>query len=201
VQQIACRDDLKSRSKRRLAFDLLSISIDGQVQIDGCDRGPADCLSDHVNTDPFPVYWSRCARRGAGMSTNRHALVVDDDSGIRVLVCRILARQGFTVDTARDGAEAIEKLLGHDYDLITLDLMMPRIDGMGVVKYMVEHRPEYLGRVLVMTAFGASALSKVCPPVARFIEKPFNVDTLIAQATECLDSGGAEEDAAAAENP
>ena len=135
------------------------------------------------------------------MSASRRALVVDDDRGIRVLVCRILAREGFAVDTARDGAEAIEKLFEHDYDLITLDLMMPRIDGMGVVKYMLEHRPELLGRVLVMTAFGASALSKVCPPVARFIEKPFNVDTLIAQATEFLNTPGAEEDAAAAENP
>lgn len=135
------------------------------------------------------------------MSTNRRALVVDDDGGIRVLVCRILTREGFTVDTARDGAEAIEKILGQDYDLITLDLMMPRIDGMGVVKYMVEHRPEFLGRVLVMTAFGAGALSQVCPPVARFLEKPFNVDALIAEAAECLAGVRAEEDAAAAENP
>ena len=133
------------------------------------------------------------------MSANRRALVVDDDGGIRVLVCRILAREGFTVDTARDGAEAIEKLLEGDYDLITLDLMMPRIDGMGVVKYLVEHRPESLGRVVVMTAFGASALSQVCPPVARFIEKPFNVDTLIAQATECVDRGGAAEEPAVAD--
>jgi CheY-like chemotaxis protein len=114
----------------------------------------------------------------------RRALVVDDDAAIRVLVTRILVRHGFTVDTARDGAEAIEKVLEHPYNLITLDLMMPRIDGVAVVKYLSEHRPEMLSHVIVMTAFGPSALEKVCPPVVRFVEKPFDINALLAQADE-----------------
>ena len=119
------------------------------------------------------------------MSEGKHALVVDDDAGIRVLVTRILARNGFMVDSARDGAEAIEMLLQRDYDVIALDLMMPRIDGFAVVKYLLKHRPEKLANVLVMTAFGAHALEKVCPPVERFIEKPFDVEAFIAEAAEC----------------
>jgi CheY-like chemotaxis protein len=114
----------------------------------------------------------------------RRALVVDDDAGIRVLVTRILVRHGFTVDTARDGAEAIEKVLEHPYNVITLDLMMPRIDGFAVVKYLAEHQPEMLGHVIVMTAFGQNALEKVCPPVVRFVEKPFDINALLAQAEE-----------------
>ena len=137
------------------------------------------------------MYGSGCVRRGAVLTDavlteKRRALVVDDDAGIRILVSRILGRQGFAVESARDGAEAIEKLLLHDYDVITLDLMMPRIDGIGVVKFLVERQPEHLHRVIVMTAYGASALSKVCPPVERFIEKPFEIENLIAQATDCL---------------
>jgi DNA-binding NtrC family response regulator len=123
------------------------------------------------------------------MNPEKHALVVDDDAGIRVLVTRILARNGFIVDAARDGAEAIEKLLQRDYDVIALDLMMPRIDGFAVVKYLLKHHPELLGRVIVMTAFGAQALDKVCPPVARFIEKPFDIDTLVHEARECSVGG------------
>ena len=119
------------------------------------------------------------------MNAARRALVVDDDAGIRVLVSRILTRQGFAVDAVRDGAEAIEKLLQHDYALVTLDLMMPRIDGFAVVKYLTEHQPEKLKNVVVMTAFGSNALDKVCPPVARFIEKPFDIDRLLAEAAEC----------------
>lgn len=119
------------------------------------------------------------------MSVERRALVVDDDPGIRVLVARILTRKGFTVDSARDGGEAIEMVLQHDYKVITLDLMMPRIDGFAVVKYIGEHRPELLRNVIVVTAFGAGALEKLCPPVVRFVEKPFDINALVAHASEC----------------
>ena len=125
------------------------------------------------------------------MSAERHALVVDDDAGIRILVTRVLTRNGFVVDSARDGAEAIEMLLQRDYCVIALDLMMPRIDGFAVVRYLMKHHPEKLGSVIVMTAFGAQALHKVCPPVARFLEKPFDIEKLIAEAFECADDGDA----------
>jgi CheY-like chemotaxis protein len=121
------------------------------------------------------------------VSTERRALVVDDDPGIRVLVSRILTRKGFNVDSARDGAEAIEMVLQHDYKVITLDLMMPRIDGFAVVKYIAEHRPELLRNVIVVTAFGAGALEKICPAVVRFVEKPFDINALVAQASEIGD--------------
>ena len=126
------------------------------------------------------------------MNDHHRALVVDDDAGIRILVSRVLSRTGFAVDCARDGAEAIEQMLQHDYSVITLDLMMPRIDGTAVVRYLVQHKPEKLDRVIVMTAFGAAALEKVCPPVARFIEKPFDIDALVAQAIECGEAAGGE---------
>ena len=118
------------------------------------------------------------------MSAERRALVVDDDVGIRILVTRVLQRHGFTVDTARDGAEAIEQILQHDYRVITLDLMMPRIDGFGVVKYLTDHMPEKLQSVIVMTAFGKHALHQVCPPVTRFVEKPFDIELLLAEAMD-----------------
>ena len=118
----------------------------------------------------------------------RRALVVDDDAAIRILVSRILRRQGFVVDAAADGAEAIEALLRKDYSLITLDLMMPRIDGYGVVKYLAEHKPELFNRVIVMTAFGPSALETICPPVVRLLHKPFEIDELLREAEEAVAS-------------
>ena len=115
------------------------------------------------------------------MSGERRALVVDDDAGVRILVSRILTRHGFLVDAVRDGAEAIEKLLENDYALVTLDLMMPRVDGFGVVKYLTDHQPDTLARVIVMSAFGSRVLDKV-PPGVRFIEKPFDIERLLAEA-------------------
>lgn len=121
------------------------------------------------------------------MSGERRALVVDDDAGIRVLVARILTRNGFLVESARDGAEAIEKVLLHDYKVITLDLMMPRIDGFAVLKYIAEHRPELLPNVIVVTAFGPNVIEKICPPVVRVVEKPFDLNALLAEATAVAD--------------
>lgn len=115
----------------------------------------------------------------------RRALVIDDDAGIRVLVTRILERNGFEVEVARDGAEGIEKLASSDYGVIVLDLMMPRVDGTAVVKYLTLYYPEKLPNVIVTTAFGSSALEKVCPPVHHFLEKPFDVAVLVAQAVDC----------------
>jgi len=121
------------------------------------------------------------------MSPERRALVVDDDAGIRILLSRILTRHGYVVDSVHDGAEAIEQLLQHDYAVITLDLMMPRIDGFAVIKYISEHLPAKLDNVIVMTAFGSNALERVCPPVRRFIEKPFDLDRLLEEAAGCAD--------------
>ena len=130
------------------------------------------------------------------MSDERRALVVDDDAAIRILVTHVLTRRGFAVDSARDGAEAIEKIRDHDYEIIALDLLMPRIDGYGVVKYLSEHQPQELQKVIVMTAFGAGAHDKVCPPVTRFIEKPFDVEKFITEALEPQKSPPVEQDTA-----
>ena len=119
------------------------------------------------------------------MTHERRALVIDDEAAIRVLITRILARHGYAVDSARDGAEAIEKLAHNDYCVITLDLMMPRVDGFTVVKFLHDYHPATLEKVIVMTAYGATVREQVCPPVMRFVEKPFDIGALLTHAQEC----------------
>jgi two-component system, chemotaxis family, sensor histidine kinase and response regulator PixL len=112
------------------------------------------------------------------------ALVVDDDTGIRTLVEAILSRSGFAVAAAVDGDDAIKKLeSGMAVDLILLDLMMPRVDGYGVVAWINAHRPELASRVVVMTAFSRSAIDRLgfaCPILA----KPFDLQELVTVARE-----------------
>ena len=126
------------------------------------------------------------------MSVEQRVLVVDDDIGIRLLVSRVFTRKGYVVDVARDGAEGIEKILQHDYAVITLDLLMPKVDGFAVVRHLAQHHPEKLANVIVMTACGTAALQQVCPPVARFIEKPFDIETLLNHAIACCAAAKAE---------
>jgi two-component system alkaline phosphatase synthesis response regulator PhoP len=67
---------------------------------------------------------------------DKRVLIVDDDDPIRTMVERVLRRARFDVGSARDGYEAIEKLARNDYRAILLDLMMPRIDGLGVLHFL-----------------------------------------------------------------
>jgi CheY-like chemotaxis protein len=116
----------------------------------------------------------------ADLSSNHsRVLVADDDESIRQLVCTIVRREGFQVDCVGDGAEAIEELKRHEYSVILLDLMMPRVDGFGVIEYLREHPPADKPIVLVITAYADQKFKEVDPNVvAGVIRKPFEVGNL-----------------------
>jgi CheY-like chemotaxis protein len=112
-------------------------------------------------------------------------LIVDDDDAIRTMVERVLRRESFEVESARDGHEAIEKLTRNDYGTILLDLMMPRVDGHGVLRFL-ETQPT-AARVIVMTANlqgGSDAVD--AKPVFRVLSKPFDIRQLISHVRECV---------------
>ena len=113
-------------------------------------------------------------------------LIVDDDDAIRVMVERVLRREKFEVDSARDGFEAIEKLSRNDYGTILLDLMMPRIDGHGVLRYLVTDRQSSQPAVIIMTANLQSALDTIdALPVKCVLPKPFDIRNLVERVREC----------------
>jgi len=110
---------------------------------------------------------------------NAKVLVVDDDQSIRQLVCTIVKREQFQADCAADGGEAIELLKEHDYAVILLDLMMPRVDGFGVIDYLRHHPPQNKPIVLVITAYADQKFKEVDPDVvAGVLRKPFEVGEL-----------------------
>jgi CheY-like chemotaxis protein len=106
-------------------------------------------------------------------------LVADDDPAIRQLVCTIVSRERLAVDCVADGLEVLEKLEQHDYAVILLDLMMPRLDGFGVLDYMKEHPPEHKPVIMVITAYADQKFKQVDPNlVAGVLRKPFEVADL-----------------------
>ena len=112
-------------------------------------------------------------------------LVVDDERTIREAVARALRMHGYDVALAADGDQALQTVAVLRPEVIVLDLMMPRLDGIAVVRYLTQYCPEKLPNVIVTTAFGSAAMEKVCPPVHHFLEKPFDVAVLVAQAIDC----------------
>ena len=114
-------------------------------------------------------------------------LIVDDDDAIRTMVERVLRREKFEVESARDGFEAIEKLTQNDYATVLLDLMMPRVDGHGVLRYLETQRPES-PPVIVMTANLPGAMTAhSAAPVFRILSKPFDIGQLVSHVRECAD--------------
>lgn len=119
--------------------------------------------------------------------SQKKILIVDDDDAIRTMVERVLRREKFEVESARDGFEAIEKLTQNDYGAILLDLMMPRVDGHGVLRFLEEERTE-APRVIVMTANAPSAMTaQSAAPVFRVLSKPFDITQLVSHVRECAE--------------
>lgn len=79
-------------------------------------------------------------------------LLVDDDQSIRELYLEILGNAGFEVETAVDGKEGFEKILNGGYSLILLDVMMPYLDGLGILNELQTNRPKMPnGPILLLT--------------------------------------------------
>jgi CheY-like chemotaxis protein len=110
-------------------------------------------------------------------------LVVDDDPMIRDVLSDVLSDEGHQVLTARDGMEALQALEREGNYLILLDLMMPRLDGPGVIRAL-EARPTVRdgNRIIVMSAaerlFALSALI-ASDLVRERVAKPFELDLII----------------------
>jgi CheY-like chemotaxis protein len=117
--------------------------------------------------------------------STRPVLVVDDDDSIRTLVRRALERADMTVEIARDGCEAIEMLKTGDYAAVFLDVMMPRIDGFGVIEHLRADDPEMLHRTVLMTAIPSSVDKRTRQQLREILPKPFDISHLITVAEEC----------------
>ena len=110
-------------------------------------------------------------------------LIAEDDQAIQKLLCTILRRHGFQIDTANDGLEALRLLGKADYAAVLLDLMMPNLSGWGVVDSVRLDRPDLLDRFIIVTAASDSDLS-VLPAGLRVVRKPFDVGALVRTLRE-----------------
>jgi CheY-like chemotaxis protein len=114
-------------------------------------------------------------------------LIAEDDEGVRMLISTVLKRNGYAVDLAKNGIEAIEKLALSDYRAILLDLNMPMANGFEVISYLELTAPERLSEsVIVLTAVSNAELRKLDgKPVFRIMRKPFDLDDLLVTVATC----------------
>jgi DNA-binding response OmpR family regulator len=107
------------------------------------------------------------------MSKNKSVLIVDDEKNIRLTLSQSLETLEVETDTAINGEEALAKLKEKNFDLILLDLKMPGMDGMEVLRQVRQIRPDI--RIIIITAHGTieSAVEAMKLGAVDFLQKPF----------------------------
>lgn len=116
-------------------------------------------------------------------------LVVEDDPAIRRLVTMVLKREGYRIDTASDGVEAVLKLGVAEYEVIVLDLMMPNLDGFTLLKTMSESDPERLKTIIITSAASPAVIrARLAATPFAVIPKPFDITHLIDTVRSCIES-------------
>ncbi len=110
-------------------------------------------------------------------------LVVDDDEMTRHFLSHVLAQQGYEVQTAVGGREAVEKLKEHAYALVLLDIEMPWFDGLEVLRHIREHHSKATLPIIMVTASDKSSEIILALDMGAndYVTKPLDVPVLFAR--------------------
>jgi len=115
---------------------------------------------------------------GSQCGDTPRVLIVDDEEIMREFLREVLADQGYTIDLACSGREAVEKLEQEQYELVITDIVMPELDGLGVVA--AAKGLSYDVDVIVMTGYASmeTAVESMKLGARDYITKPFNIDQI-----------------------
>ena len=120
------------------------------------------------------------------MNERSSVLIVDDEEVVRRAHTRSLADTGCRTQAAEDGQEALRVMEEHPFDVVLLDLRMPGLDGMDVLKTMKERWPD--SEVVVITGYPTIEAAKEAVRLGahNFIAKPVGPDDVIKAANEAI---------------
>jgi two-component system, OmpR family, response regulator len=117
-------------------------------------------------------------------------LVVDDEPRIVSFVARALTAEGFRVDGAQDGLRGLDLARTGRYELVVLDLLLPGLDGVTVLRRLIDERPQQ--RVLVLSALSDVKEKVRCLELGAsdYLSKPFALAELVARVRARLRQAG-----------
>jgi DNA-binding response OmpR family regulator len=117
-------------------------------------------------------------------------LVIEDEPRIRAFLARGLAAEGLTVDESVDGRAGLHRALEESYDLVILDLLLPELDGLSVLRALHEGRPELPVLVLSARSDLPTKLRGFELGATDYLPKPFSFDELLARVRVQLKRNG-----------
>lgn len=116
-------------------------------------------------------------------------LVIEDEPRILAFVTRGLEAEGFTVDAAGDGHDGLRRAVLGTYDLVVLDLLLPRLDGLAVLRELQQRRPEVPVVIVSARAELETKLRGFGLGACDYVSKPFAFDELLARIRAQLRRG------------
>jgi len=114
------------------------------------------------------------------------ALVVEDDATTRTLLAGLLESIDCDVDIAADGEEALQRLQSRDYDVVLLDIVLPKMSGIDVMESLRRERPQALGCIIVVTGLDIREIRTLFPSVHETLSKPVIPNRLRQAVRSCM---------------
>jgi len=123
---------------------------------------------------------TRAGRVVRAMKERKKVLVVDDQVGIRVLLVEVFSTEGYETYQASNGKAALQIAREKRPDLVLLDMKIPGMDGLEILKQIREFDPSI--KVIMMTAYGELAMIRKATDLGALMHftKPFDIDELRA---------------------
>ena len=111
-------------------------------------------------------------------AANHKILIVDDQTGVRRLLFETFTEEGFQVETASSGVDALKKIAAQTPDLVLLDIKMPVMNGLATLREIRKTLPDLI--VVMMTAYGELDMLKDAKKlnVKHYLIKPFDLDEI-----------------------
>jgi DNA-binding response OmpR family regulator len=114
------------------------------------------------------------------------ALVVEDDAMTRTLVAALLETIDCDVDVASDGEEALVQLQSREYDVVLLDIVLPKMSGIDVMESLRRDNPKTLRCIIVVTGLDIDEIRSLFPAVHETLSKPVMPNRLRQAVRSCL---------------
>jgi len=123
------------------------------------------------------------------MKRTTNVLVVDDEKTVCNSCKKILTQEGYNVDIALSGEEALNKVKGNGFDVVITDWKMPEIDGMEVIRRIKKENPNAV--VIMITGYPSveSSIKAIRSGVSDYVAKPFTPEELSDAVVKALEKG------------
>jgi two-component system NtrC family response regulator len=115
-------------------------------------------------------------------------IIIDDEPVVCEGCCLVLSEKGYSVDTCQTGREGLDSLLGGKYDLALLDLKLPEMDGMDILRIVKKDKPDVY--IIVMTGYSTvkNAVEAMKLGAYDYLAKPFSDDELILAVEKAIEN-------------